>query len=657
MPPAGEERPTADERSRLFDWIKFDAFGVDPQLPDPGRTTLRRLNRVEYRNTIRDLLGIDYNTLDQFPPDDSGYGFDNVSDVLSVSPLLLEKYFQAAETIVALAVPASASLDDARYRRIFVDGPPPDEPRARDAYARKVVARFAGRAFRRPADAATVDRLMAIVQQGYEGPQATFELAVSRALVAALASPRFVFRIEEAAPDSDDQVYPLVDEYTLASRLSYFLWSTMPDDELFDLAERGALRENLTAQIERMLKDRRSQGFVANFAGQWLRTRDVEHVTIEPLAALDLQDDLDRLQRELRQLRGGRGGRGRGRRGFRGEAEDGQRRGRGRRSGRGGTEDVAARQEDGAQELDEEQRAAAERAAAERARVEQERQQRIAAIQAEVTRLTGVREMFTDNLRRAMRRETEMTFQHVVRNDRSVLELIDGNYTFLNEALAKHYGIDGVTGDRMQRVDLPDDSPRGGLLTQGTILAVTSNPTRTSPVKRGLYILENILGTPAPPPPAPVPPLEAAAEAIRDHEPTLREALELHRREPLCYACHARMDPLGLALENFNALGMWRETQHERPIDPSGKLLTGETFDSVQELKKIIVGERRPDFYRGLTEKMLTYALGRGLEYHDEHTVDVIVARLEANDGRFSALLMGIVESSPFQRQRQKKSM
>ncbi len=238
-----------------------------------------------------------------------------------------------------------------------------------------------------------------------------------------------------------------------------------------------------------------------------------------------------------------------------------------------------------------------------------------------------------------------------------MLELVDSNYTFVNATLAKHYGIDRVTGDEMRRVELSAGSPRGGVITQATLLAVTSNPSRTSPVKRGLFILENILGMPPPPPPPPnVPPLENAAAGIQDHRPTVRELQERHRRDPLCHACHARMDPLGLALENFNALGMWRDTENQQPIDASGTLLTGEKFDGIRDLKRIIREQHRLDFYRCLTEKLLTYALGRGLEYYDEVTVDQIVVRLDREQGKFSALLMGIIESAPFQKVRVARS-
>jgi hypothetical protein len=254
------------------------------------------------------------------------------------------------------------------------------------------------------------------------------------------------------------------------------------------------------------------------------------------------------------------------------------------------------------------------------------------------------------DLRRAMREETELFFDSIVRGDGSVLDLIDSDYTFLNEKLAKHYGIAGVEGREMRRVPLPENDPRGGLLTQGTVLVVTSNPTRTSPVKRGLFILENILGTPPPPPPADVPELEAAEKEFSDREPTLRELMEAHRSNALCRSCHSRMDPLGLALENFNALGLWREKERGQPIDTAGRLISGERFDGARDLKRILRSERRIDFYRSLTEKLLTYALGRGIERGDVEAIDRIVERLEKENGRFSALLMGVIDSAPFQK-------
>jgi hypothetical protein len=762
MPPAGEDRPNEEERRRLFDWIKADVFGIDPANPDPGRVTIRRLNRVEYRNTIRDLMGVDYNTTENFPADDTGYGFDNIGDVLSVSPLLMEKYLKAAEDITKQAVPsephvvAERRIDGSRFRgeegdvrgdrmsyykpatvatrfnarepgqyrlhvvieldgefefdpgrcrvtftadgkklseeeygwsngetqdyefevdwergrrrlefkleplvaesqrinsmeyrvrsvtvrgpfderyrienkdytRFFPKGAPPEDAEERDRYAREVLAAFARRAYRRPVDDGTVTKLVTIAKTIYSEPNETFESGISRAMVAVLASPRFLFRTEGTADAATDDRFPLIDEYALASRLSYFLWSSMPDEELMRLAESGGLRKNLPAQVERMLKDKRSEELVENFAGQWLRARDVEHAEIDALSAMGLDEEWDELRSQFRRFRDGRG------------------RGRGRRRDRDRDREREERESD--DELSDEERAAREEA---RRKEEEARD----SIRAEFRRLSEIRDSFSYELRQTLRRETEAYFTYIVREDRSVLELLDSNYTFLNERLAKHYGIEGVEGDDMRRVELPEGSPRGGLLTQGTLLVVTSNPTRTSPVKRGLYILDNILGTPPPPPPPNIPTLESAADSVTGHEPTVRELQEIHRRDPLCYSCHARMDPLGLALENFNALGVWRDKEQERPIDASGTLLTGEDFDGIRDLKTILKEKHYRDFYRCLTDKLLTYALGRGLEYYDEHTVDQIAERLDESGGKFSTLVTAVIESAPFQRQR-----
>jgi hypothetical protein len=235
-----------------------------------------------------------------------------------------------------------------------------------------------------------------------------------------------------------------------------------------------------------------------------------------------------------------------------------------------------------------------------------------------------------------------------------VLELIQSDYIFVNSNLAKVYGLTNldIQGDELRRITLPPNSPRGGMLTAGAVLAVTSTPERTSPVKRGLFVLNNFVGLPVPPPPPDIPALEVAEKDFHGRQPTLREALELHRESALCASCHARMDPIGLGMENFNALGVWREKERGQPIETAGKLVTGEIFNSVQELKTILVTKHKTDFYRCLTQKLLTYALGRGTEYYDTETVDQIVTRIERENGRFSALLNGIIESAPFQKQR-----
>lgn len=562
MPPARKARPSFAGQQTLERWIKYAAFAINAKAPDPGRVTLRRLNRVEYRNTIRDLLGVDYNTELEFPPDDTGYGFDDIGDVLTVSPMLLEKYLDAARTIIAKALPEHP-------HRFFTKGVPQD-PTARRAYARELLGQFVLKAFRRPPDERTLDRLVGLAQATSQQPGNTFETGIAQALVAVLASPRFLFRIEQPENAAPAATTANVDEYSLASRLSYFLWSTMPDDELLRLAGAGELRAHLKAQVARMLANSRSKNFIEDFTGQWLRVRDLDSVTIDAGTVLAR----DRGQERLLPKRG-----------------------------------RLARPRFNQPELD-------------------------------------------VDLREAMKRETEMYFGYVVHADRPVTELIESDYTFLDEKLANLYGVTNVFGSEMRRVALPAGSPRGGLLTAGSTLVITSNPDRASPVKRGQFILENFLGMPAPPPPPKVPALEAAEKQFQGREPTLRETLQAHRQNPTCASCHDRMDPIGLAFENFNAMGVWREKERNQAIDPSGKLITGESFKNARELKHILATQYRSQFYRCLAEKLLTYAIGRGLKCYDVETVDQIVERLKNKNGRFSALLDGVIESAPFQRMR-----
>jgi hypothetical protein len=266
--------------------------------------------------------------------------------------------------------------------------------------------------------------------------------------------------------------------------------------------------------------------------------------------------------------------------------------------------------------------------------------------------IRSTRPLLTPAIRQAMVDETTMYFRRIVQENRSVLEFIDSDYSYLNEDLAKYYQIPGVAGPEMRLVKLTKDHHRGGVLTQGSTLLVTSNSNRTSPVKRGVFVLDKFLGLRPNDPPPNIPALEAAGAAIKDRDPTFREMMELHRADVLCASCHALMDPIGLALENFNALGTYREKEFNQPIDASGTLVTGEDFRGIDELKQILLTSHRTNFYRCLTEKLLVYGLGRGLSYHDVESVDQIVARLEAEDGKFSVLLQGIVDSAPFQKRR-----
>jgi hypothetical protein len=673
MPPENKPQPNATERDLIVRWVETHVFHCDCDHPDPGRVTLRRLNRAEYNNTIRDLVGVDFQPADDFPADDSGYGFDNIGDVLSVPPVLIEKYLAAAEKILHAAIVTSeeqkpqtrrfdaAGLDgsapseevDVGARRLgregdifvrhkfprdgeyvlrvsaygeqagseppkmtlrlgqeelktfevpvtagnskvyevrakvsagtnrfaaayinnFVDrakkldrnlviewleisgpidaalAPLPESHRriffrgpvapGQSEYAREIIRRFATRAFRRPATIAEFNRLARFVELA-EKQGDSFERGVQLALQAVLVSPHFLFRGElQPNPDNPKSVHA-IDDYSLASRLSYFLWSTMPDDELFALAAKGALRRNLDAQVARMLKHPRSRALVDNFAGQWLQLRNLKIVTPDAKTFPD----------------------------------------------------------------------------------------------------------FDEPLRLAMQRETELFLEHMIREDRSVLDLLDANYTFVDERLARHYGIAGVKGGEFQRVSLRGTS-RSGVLTHGSILTLTSNPTRTSPVKRGKYVLDNILGTPPPPPPPDVPELKETKL-----EGTLRQRMELHRENPTCASCHARMDPIGFGFENFDGVGAFRQKEGDFPIDASGALVSGESFNGASELSQLLHKKKREEFVRCLSEKMLTYALGRGLEFYDKCALDQITKGLARKNHKFSALVTGILKSVPFQQRR-----
>jgi hypothetical protein len=674
MPPKERPRPTADEIDAVVRAIEAIRESFDcAQNRNVGRVTLRRLNRVEYNNTIRDLIGVDFQPAADFPADDVGYGFDNIGDVLSTTPLLFEKYLTAAESILdrAIVVPPKVDPKDTRLdelsvsegagettdggaalyaagevrgeieldpgeyiirvqayarhlgdekvkadirvggqskgafeiasenreelatievktrirggrtrigvglanpfvhpdsteespkrrlllvRGIIVDGPynPPSPPgppvhqrimahaedlEPREA-AREIVTRFATKAFRRPVKPDEVEQVLAIYDLA-EKEGDVFEGRVKLALCRVLVSPHFLFRIELDPPDARPGEPYDISEFELASRLSYFLWSSMPDEQLRELAGQGALRADLDAQVRRMLDDEKSAAFVENFAGQWLTLRKLDSVSPDPTEF--------------------------------------------------------------------------------------------------------PRDKWDDSLRRAMKQETEMFFDAILREDRSIFEFLDSDFTFVNGRLAVHYGITGHLSSKWIRVKAPAN--RGGLLTQGSILTITSNPTRTAPVKRGKWVLEQLLGTPPPPPPPNVPELPEKGEL----KGSLRQVMEQHRENPICASCHARMDPIGFAFENYDAVGAFREKDGEHPIDASGELPDGQKFNGPGELKKILK-EKKELFARALTEKMMTYALGRGLEYYDKCAVDTAMADLEKSDYKLSALVVATIKSEPFQK-------
>ena len=692
MPPAGRRRPDQALLDEFRAWLETELDGAAAASPDPGRTaTFHRLNRAEYHNAIRDLLALEIDVVDFLPADDASFGFDNIGGVLRISQSLLERYLNASRVISRLAVgsppPAPFSeefrtaqdeqqqdratgmpfgtrggmlvpyhfpldadydlkirvsgargLDEQNRIEVTVDGEPIDlstvelgssielrvpitagphdigvafyrnppvlveqvrerfqNPRtagnsggpggsmptvtsltiagpydirgpgitpSRDRVfvcqpatgseeldcARTILAGLARRAYRRPVTSADVEVLIEFFEMGRvngDGSAASrgFDSGIELALRRLLVSPEFLVRIEaDPTGVASDTPYAVTD-IELASRLSFFLWSSIPDDELLDLAERGVLSQpaELDRQVRRMIADPRSKELTTNFTGQWLQLRNLATV-VRPGAPYSVA--------------------------------------------------------------------------------------------------------FDETLRQAMITETELFFDHVVREDRGVLELLTADYTYLNGRLAGHYGIPNVQGSHFRLVTYPAGSPRGGLLGQGSILTLTSHAIRTSPVLRGKWILNNILGTPPPDPPPNIPALDDRQTQLRVG--TMRERMSAHRDNPVCAACHAMIDPAGFALEGFDAIGRSRVVdEYYNRLDTSGVLPDGTVFDGAAELRAALVAH--PERFVGtVTEKMMTYALGRGLDYYDMPAVRRIVREAASDGYGMQSIIVGIVNSYPF---------
>jgi len=686
MPPAGSTRPDEATYNRLTAWLETRLDHAAAASPNPGAPLLHRLNRTEYASVIEDLLGLKVDVAALLPPDDSAFGFDNNADLLGLSPALLEGYLGAADRVSALALadpdtPAAAetyharqdfSQDqhieglpfgtvggmaiehtfplDAEYEfrlsmfrnnleimrgierthqiELSIDGEriflrdiggaedlakmrnPTDGSDAIDARFRirvpvkagrhKVVATFiqkrgvgtlrlqpfvrssvdtfeasgrphldgitilgpynvahdgarpvkelpsleilARRAYRRPVTEADMSPLREFYERGKKAnPKRGADAGMQMALRRLLASPSFLFRAE-TSPDSvpPGAVHP-IDGVELASRLSFFLWSSIPDDTLVNAGIHGDLAKPalLEATVRRMLADPRSTRFVNNFADQWLQLRNLKNARPNSMIFPD----------------------------------------------------------------------------------------------------------FDDNLRNGYRQETEMLFASVVKEDRSVLDLLRADYTFLNERLARQYGVEGVYGSNFRRVPVTQEE-RKGLLGQGSILTVTSHADRTSPVVRGKWILENLLGAPPPAPPPDVPPLTDNSEGAAPK--ALRARMELHRANAICAGCHKTMDPIGFSMENFDATGVWRTEDSGLPIDASGKLADGTPVKGIVSLRNAILA--RPEIFAGtVTEKLMIYALGRGLEPSDMPAVRRIVREAAPDNYRLPSLIMGVARSVPFQ--------
>lgn len=548
MPPKKKRQPSEAEKNVLLTWIDQELVAVLGSRPFGQVARVRRLTRVEYANTIRDLFYFDDFQAGDLPPDDIGYGFDNIADLLTVSSGHLEQYLSTAEKVIAqLDQTAKVSPNWAEKDGTYSE---PDDGvflPIRDVKlgfnnnqdrVRLVLEKFLPRAYRRPVSAGEIDRLMIFARLSLtqEGESFIRPKSVYATLRAALSSPYFLYRIEQDPPEGTAPI----NEHELASRLSYFLWSSMPDDELFSLADANQLRARQEEQVRRMLKDPRARALTENFAEQWLHLSGLKKVAPDPKLFPD----------------------------------------------------------------------------------------------------------FDEQLRRDMREETQRFVTHVIEEDRSIMEFLDADSTFLNERLARHYGIEGVTGDEFRQVQLGKRRQRGGLLTHASILTLTSPPTRTSPVKRGVWVLETLFNDPPSPPPADVPPLEEEGTVLTG---SVRQVMERHRENAQCAGCHSRIDPYGLALENYNAIGVWRTKEGKHKIDSSGRLPNGAAFRNVAEFRALL-NDKQPEFRQALVEKLLIYALGRGLEYADGRAVREICSKVQRQGDRFSGVILAIVESDLFQK-------
>lgn len=538
MPPKGAPAPPLEKREAFVNYVEDTmktAACADGISPRPA--LMRRLNRTEYSATLRDLLNIHINAGRGLPADGAGgEGFDNAAETLFLSPMHAEKYLEAAREAL------SYGSKDPRSRSRFLIAEPNDKTTPEQA-ARKVLEAFLPRAFRRPAQPEELEQFYALFATSYKRTQ-SYEPSILHALQGVLISPHFLFRVEEPNPGAGPR---LLNDYAVATRLSYFLWGTMPDDELAKLAASGKLNDEkaLGEQAVRMLKDARTRDFAEQFVEQWLNTRELGR---------DIKPD---------------------------------------------------------------------------------------------PKLFPA--YYDQEIQSGIRYEPILFFQELLTANLSLLNLIDSKFTVMSNKLAKHYGIKPAKPLRQQPVvvELPPDSHRGGVLGMAAVLAVSSYPNRTSPVLRGKWILEALLGTPPPPPPPNVPQLPEHTGAAPQ---TLRERLTLHRANPACAVCHNRIDPLGFGLENYDVLGLWRTEDAGKPIDAKGELPDGSHFDGVEEMKQVLM-KQKDLLLRNLTAKMLGYALGRGLTLEDHCSVDRIVDAVKQDNYSAHSLILGVVRSVPFRYQ------
>ncbi len=535
MPPEDMEQPTDVDRQMFIEWLAKLKFLSQK---DPGPFVIRRLTKTEYGNTLHDLFGVNPVIADGLPEEVSGEGYLN-----SLSPLQLEQYLTIADKVLDRIVAPEGAPPTELQTQLFAE--PPALNTDTRAAARNIAQSLARKAYRRPPSEAELAVLLQVFDLGRQN-NLNYPAAIRLMLKAMLVSPQFLFITPAEDLESDVGIVPL-DDYQLASRLSYLLWATMPDDELMALADRGKLHEPpiLKAQVTRLLMDPRSRALFDGFGAQWLGLGDLQEKNFDAAKFPQM----------------------------------------------------------------------------------------------------------TDEMRSAMYDEVRLVFESIVRENRNVVGLIDCDYTFLNENLATIYGLEEtITGSEMRKVQLSDGN-RGGILGMPGVLAATSLPNRTSPVKRGVWVLEQVLGDHVPPAPPDVPALE-----VQDEETaatlTLRERTELHRTDPVCANCHKILDPIGFGLENFDAIGRWRDRDDNgEGIDASGELPGGKRFSSPKELKSIITGHI-DEFSRNLVERLLAYALCRRLEGYDEIVVDDLMQDIARDGYRMQTLISAVVTSYPFTHRR-----
>ncbi|EDY16079.1 Protein of unknown function DUF1592 [Chthoniobacter flavus Ellin428] len=536
MPPdEADKQPTDEERQKFTDWIAMLKF-LSPK--DPGPYVIRRLTKMEYGNTLHDLLGVDPAVARDLPDEVIGEGYLN-----TLSPLQLEQYLGIANTVLDRALAPKGAAPTEIEKRLFGPAPAPGADQ-REA-ARKVARSLARSAYRRPPSDAEVEVLLGVYDLARQNKLAYPE-ALRLVLKAVLVSPQFLFITPSGEEESGRNIVPL-DDYQLASRLSYLLWATMPDAQLSALADSGKLHEPevLKAQVKRMLTDPRSRALFDGFGAQWLGVGNLDSKAFD----------------------------------------------------------------------------------------------------------TAKFPQMTKEMRAAMYEETRLFFESIVRENRSVIDFISADYTFLNGTLAPIYGLDKtITGPQMRRVHL-SDANRGGILGMPGVLATTSFPNRTSPVRRGVWVLEEVLGEHVPPPPPNVPALDKQDKKTVENL-TLRQRTELHRTNAVCANCHKILDPIGFGLENFDAIGRWRNQDDTGgAIDAAGELPGGKHFTTPKELKVIIAG-RTKELSRNIAEKLLGYALCRPLEGYDEIVLDHMMEKAAADNYRMQTLITEIVTSYPFTHRR-----